>query len=79
MHSRQGVVHTERDGDNLRKLFPVAEPGLSDSGTFDNVFEFLYMNGRSMAEAAMMMVPEAWQSTSTCRRRSGTSTSTTAA
>ncbi len=61
MHSRQGVVDSELYGDDLRKLFPVAEPGLSDSGTLDNVLEFLYMNGRSMAEAAMLMIPEAWQ------------------
>ena len=61
MHSRQGVVKSELFGDDLRKLFPVAELGLSDSGTLDNVLEFLYMNGRSMPEAAMMMVPEAWQ------------------
>jgi glutamate synthase (NADPH/NADH) large chain len=61
MHSRQGVVQSELLGDDLRKLFPVAEQGLSDSGTFDNVLEFLYMNGRSMPEAAMMMIPEAWQ------------------
>jgi glutamate synthase (NADPH/NADH) large chain len=61
MHSRQGVVQSELFGEDLRKLFPVAEEGLSDSGTFDNVLEFLYMNGRSMPEAAMMMIPEAWQ------------------
>ena len=61
MHSRQGVVEGDLFGDDLRKLFPVAEPGLSDSGTLDNVLEFLYMNGRSMPEAAMMMIPEAWQ------------------
>ncbi|RLB49262.1 MAG: glutamate synthase large subunit [Deltaproteobacteria bacterium] len=61
MHSRQGVVEGELFGDDLRKLFPVAEPGLSDSGTLDNVLEFLYMNGRTMAEAAMLMIPEAWQ------------------
>ncbi len=61
MHSRQGVVESELFGDDLRKLFPVAELGLSDSGTLDNVLEFLYMNGRSMPEAAMMMIPEAWQ------------------
>jgi glutamate synthase (NADPH/NADH) large chain len=61
MHSRQGVVKSELFGDDLRKLFPVAEEGLSDSGTLDNVLEFLYMNGRSMPEAAMMMIPEAWQ------------------
>ena len=61
MHSRQGVVQSELFGDEIRKLFPVAEEGLSDSGTFDNVLEFLYMSGRSMPEAAMMMIPEAWQ------------------
>jgi len=61
MHSRQGVVESELFGDDLRKLFPVAELGLSDSGTLDNVLEFLYMNGRTMPEAAMMMIPEAWQ------------------
>ncbi|MBW2378448.1 MAG: glutamate synthase large subunit [Deltaproteobacteria bacterium] len=61
MHSRQGVVEGELFGDDLHKLFPVAEPGLSDSGTLDNVLEFLYMNGRTMPEAAMMMIPEAWQ------------------
>jgi glutamate synthase (NADPH/NADH) large chain len=61
MQSRQGVVQSELFGDEMRKLFPVAEEGLSDSGTFDNVLEFLYMSGRSMPEAAMMMIPEAWQ------------------
>ena len=61
MQSRQGVVKSELFGDDLRKLFPVAEEGLSDSGTLDNVLEFLYMSGRSMPEAAMMMIPEAWQ------------------
>jgi glutamate synthase (NADPH/NADH) large chain len=61
MFSRQGVVESELFGDDLHKLFPVAELGLSDSGTLDNVLEFLYMNGRSMPEAAMMMIPEAWQ------------------
>ncbi|MEZ4288312.1 MAG: glutamate synthase large subunit [Polyangiales bacterium] len=61
MKSRQGGIHTEIFGDDLRKVFPVSEPDLSDSGTFDNVLEFLYMGGRSMPHAAMMMVPEAWQ------------------
>ncbi len=61
MRARQGVVESELYGDDLRKLFPVVEPELSDSGTLDNVLEFLYMNGRSMPEAAVMMIPEAWQ------------------
>lgn len=61
MRTRQGVVESELFGDSLPKLFPVVEPDCSDSGTFDNVLEFLLMNGRSLQEAVMMMVPEAWQ------------------
>ncbi|MCI0491973.1 MAG: glutamate synthase-related protein, partial [Planctomycetes bacterium] len=48
-------------GDELPKLFPIAEPDCSDSGTFDNVLEFLLMTGRTLQEAVMMMIPEAWQ------------------
>jgi glutamate synthase (NADPH/NADH) large chain len=61
MAARQGVVQSKLFGDELSKLFPVAEPDCSDSGTFDNVLEFLLMSGRSLPEAVMMMVPEAWQ------------------
>lgn len=35
---------------------------MSDSGSFDNVLEFLVRAGqRSVPEAAMTMVPEAWE------------------
>lgn len=61
MFARQGVVKSDLFKDELPKLFPVVEPDCSDSGTFDNVLEFLLMNGRSLQEAVMMMVPEAWQ------------------
>ncbi|MBX3432002.1 MAG: glutamate synthase subunit alpha [Pirellulales bacterium] len=61
MKARQGVAASELFGDELPKLFPVAEPDCSDSGTFDNVLEFLLMNGRTLQEAVMMMIPEAWQ------------------
>lgn len=61
MFARQGMLESEVFGDELSKLFPVVEPDCSDSGTFDNVLEFLLMNGRSLQEAVMMMVPEAWQ------------------
>jgi hypothetical protein len=33
-----------------------------DSGSFDNVLEFLLMSGRTLQESIMMMIPEAWQS-----------------
>ncbi len=61
MHAREGVAKSELFGDELAKLFPVVEPDCSDSGTFDNILEFLLMNGRTLQEAVMMMVPEAWQ------------------
>jgi glutamate synthase (NADPH/NADH) large chain len=61
MRARQGVASSSAFGDDLDKLFPVVEPDCSDSGTYDNVLEFLLMNGRTLQESVMMMVPEAWQ------------------
>ncbi len=46
---------------DLSRLFPIVEPDCSDSGSFDNVLEFLLMTGRTLPEAVMMMIPEAWQ------------------
>ena len=62
MTARQGVVSSDLFGDDIDKLFPIAEKDCSDSGTFDNVLEFMLMSGRSLQEAVMLMVPEAWQS-----------------
>ncbi|NND92951.1 MAG: glutamate synthase large subunit [Granulosicoccus sp.] len=61
MNSREGTLVSEAFGDDLKDLFPVVSPERSDSGTFDNVLEFLLMNGRTLHEAVMMMIPEAWQ------------------
>ncbi|CAJ0935345.1 unnamed protein product, partial [Mesorhabditis belari] len=62
MHAREGIMKSKAYGDNLEKLFPIVEVGLTDSGCFDNVLEFLVKAGqRSLPEAAMMMVPEAWE------------------
>jgi len=61
MRAREGVVRCDLFGDELPKLFPIVEPDCSDSGTFDNALEFLLMTGRTLQEAVMMMIPEAWQ------------------
>jgi len=61
MRAREGVFRSELLGDELQKLFPVVEPDCSDSGTFDNALEFFLMTGRTLQEAVMMMIPEAWQ------------------
>ncbi|MBT7538962.1 MAG: glutamate synthase subunit alpha, partial [Gammaproteobacteria bacterium] len=62
MHARQGVVESTLFGEDIKKLFPIVEPDFSDSGTFDNVLEFLLLSGRTLQESIMMMIPEAWQS-----------------
>jgi glutamate synthase (NADPH/NADH) large chain len=62
MTARQGVAKSDLMGDKIKHLFPVCEPNYSDSGSFDNVLEFLMMSGRSLQESIMMMIPEAWQS-----------------
>jgi len=62
MVARQGKVATDAFGDKLGDIFPVIDSDCSDSGSFDAVLEFLLLSGRSLAEATMMMIPEAWQS-----------------
>ncbi len=59
--ARQGMMESGLFGEDLEKVFPVIEPHCSDSGTFDNVLELLVQSGRSLPEAIMMMIPEAWQ------------------
>ena len=61
MFARQGVMKSDLWGDDIRKLCPVVEPDCSDSGNFDNALEMLYHSGRTLQEAVMMMIPEAWQ------------------
>ncbi len=45
---------------DLSDLFPIVEPGGSDSAAFDNAMELLVRAGRSAPHAMMMMVPEAF-------------------
>ena len=62
MKARQGMSQSELYGSKLKELFPVAELDCTDSGSFDNILEFLILNGRTLQESIMMMIPEAWQS-----------------
>ena len=53
-------VHLTR-GRRAQECCPIIEPGGSDSQTLDNVLELLIMGGRTLPEAILMMMPEAWQ------------------
>ena len=44
----------------LERILPIIEEEGSDSAIFDNVLEFLYMGGRELAHAMLMMIPEPW-------------------
>jgi len=61
MAARQGMLESDLFGDELKKILPVTDMTTSDSGVFDNVMELLLLAGRSLPEAVMMMIPEAWQ------------------
>ncbi|XP_030386111.1 glutamate synthase [NADH], amyloplastic isoform X2 [Scaptodrosophila lebanonensis] len=66
MKAREGVMQSELFGEDLKKLYPVVEPNLSDSGSFDCVLEFITMaSDRTLPESVMTMVPEAWQNDKT--------------
>jgi glutamate synthase (NADPH/NADH) len=57
MHAREGVMKSSLYGEQLSKLYPVIEEGMSDSGCFDNVLEFLCMaGGRELPEVTFSLV-----------------------
>ncbi len=59
MESRESVLKSDHLG-NLQELYPIVQPGMSDSATLDNVLEFLVMSGKSLPHAMAMLVPESW-------------------
>ena len=60
MAARQSQLKSSAIGD-FSGLLPVITPDGSDSASFDEVVELLYMSGRSLPHAMMMMIPEAWE------------------
>ena len=61
MHARESQFSSTAFGDELTKALPAIDTEGSDSAILDNVLELLYLSGRSLAHALMMMVPEPWQ------------------
>ncbi|MCF7863277.1 MAG: glutamate synthase large subunit [Kiritimatiellales bacterium] len=61
MNARQGLFKSDLFGENIGRLFPVIQPGLSDSAQLDHAVELLYHTGRSLPHVMMMLIPEAWQ------------------
>jgi glutamate synthase domain-containing protein 2/glutamate synthase domain-containing protein 1/glutamate synthase domain-containing protein 3 len=62
MYARQSILASPLFGDDIKKLFPIVAPGGSDSASFDNVLELIYLAGRDIPHAMAMLIPEAWAS-----------------
>ena len=60
MQARQPALACDAFGADIKRLFPVIEPGGSDSASLDNVLELLATSGRTLPHAMMMLIPEAW-------------------
>ncbi|MFM8547683.1 MAG: glutamate synthase-related protein [Betaproteobacteria bacterium] len=61
LRAREGVMRSAVLEGDLAKLYPVVYAGQSDTATFDNCLELLVMAGYPIAQAVMMMIPEAWE------------------
>ena len=61
MRAREELMKSDVFGEDIKKLFPIILDGKSDSASMDMVIELLLMTGRSLPEAMMMVVPEAWE------------------
>ena len=59
MKARESVLSSEALGD-IRDISPIIQPGMSDSASLDNVFEFFVMSGMSLPHALAVMVPESF-------------------
>ena len=65
MRARESLLESDIIPGDLNRLFPIVDNSSSDSGSFDEVLELLYLGGRSLPHAVLMMIPEAWENHAT--------------
>ena len=65
MRARESLLASNLIPGDLSRLFPIVDSSSSDSGSFDEVLELLYLGGRSLPHAVLMMIPEAWENHAT--------------
>ncbi len=69
MRARESLLKSEYFGDDLDRIFPIVEMSGSDSASFDEVLELLYLGGRSLPHSVLMMIPEAWENHATMSQK----------
>jgi glutamate synthase (ferredoxin) len=60
IRAREPNLYSPRLGADLERVMPIINREGSDSAILDNVLEFLTMNGRPLARAVTLMMPEPW-------------------
>ena len=61
MAAREALLESELIPGDIKRLFPIVDPAGSDSASFDEVLELLYLGGRTLPHSILMMIPEAWE------------------
>ena len=59
MNAREKSMSSPYFGDDIQKIFPIIQPGQSDTASLDNAFELMLQTGRSIQHVMMSLVPEA--------------------
>jgi len=65
MRAREALLTSDLIPGDLNRLFPIVDQSGSDSASFDEVLELLYLGGRSLPHSILMMIPEAWENHTT--------------
>jgi glutamate synthase (NADPH/NADH) large chain len=65
MRARETLLESQLIPGDLKRLFPIVNESGSDSASFDEVLELLYLGGRSLPHSILMMIPEAWENHTT--------------
>ncbi len=61
MRAREALLKSDVIPGDISRIFPIIDTHGSDSASFDEVLELLYLGGRSLAHSVLMMIPEAWE------------------
>ena len=69
MRAREALLASDLIPGDISRLFPIVEMSGSDSASFDEVLELLYLGGRSLPHAVLMMIPEAWENHATMSQK----------
>ena len=69
MRARESLLKSDYFGEDLQRIFPIVEMSGSDSASFDEVLELLYLGGRSLPHSILMMIPEAWENHATMSQK----------